>query len=254
SGHAGRGRRRARARPQPPAGRASGRRPARPLRGADRARARGDGPRHCRIDEQAGRRRIGAERDYRQDPSRACDAENGRALPRRPRADGRSTRRSAKQAAEQLSKSNGATAQRAWPSLKIKCHRCSSVLVCGAVSNASANLSEQNRAKDRNAGQAGDASITTLSVSPLVRIRATRLVKAKEQDMAHQTETDEVAMERAAIAGTSLEISRVAIGTWAIGGWMWGGTDQAESIATIRAAVEHGINLIDTAPAYGFGR
>jgi aryl-alcohol dehydrogenase-like predicted oxidoreductase len=72
--------------------------------------------------------------------------------------------------------------------------------------------------------------------------------------MAHPTETGEIAMERAAIAGTSLEISRVALGTWAIGGWMWGGTDEAESIATIRAAVEHGINLIDTAPAYGFGR
>jgi aryl-alcohol dehydrogenase-like predicted oxidoreductase len=35
---------------------------------------------------------------------------------------------------------------------------------------------------------------------------------------------------------------------------MWGGTDEAESIATIRAAVEHGINVIDTAPVYGFGR
>jgi len=61
-------------------------------------------------------------------------------------------------------------------------------------------------------------------------------------------------MEFTRIAGTSLEISRVALGTWAIGGWMWGGTDDAQSIATIRAAIEHGINLIDTAPAYGFGR
>src|ERR1700720_4461224 len=72
--------------------------------------------------------------------------------------------------------------------------------------------------------------------------------------MARETETGEIEMERAAIAGTSLEVSRVALGTWAIGGWMWGGTEEAESIATIRAAVEHGINLIDTAPAYGFGR
>ena len=72
--------------------------------------------------------------------------------------------------------------------------------------------------------------------------------------MARHTETGEIAMERAAIAGTSLEVSRVALGTWAIGGWMWGGTDEAESIATIRAAVDRGINLIDTAPAYGFGR
>src|SRR5260221_2217844 len=72
--------------------------------------------------------------------------------------------------------------------------------------------------------------------------------------MARHTETGEIAMERAAIAGTSLEVSRVALGTWAIGGWMWGGTDEAESIATIRTAVDRGINLIDTAPAYGFGR
>jgi aryl-alcohol dehydrogenase-like predicted oxidoreductase len=61
-------------------------------------------------------------------------------------------------------------------------------------------------------------------------------------------------METAMIPNTALDVSRVALGTWAIGGWMWGGTDEAESIATIRAAVEQGIDLIDTAPAYGFGR
>ena len=72
--------------------------------------------------------------------------------------------------------------------------------------------------------------------------------------MARHTNTSEIEMECTPIAGTSLEVSRVALGTWAIGGWMWGGTDEAESIATIREAVDHGINLIDTAPAYGFGR
>ena len=71
--------------------------------------------------------------------------------------------------------------------------------------------------------------------------------------MAHQAKTVEIKMDLAEIAGTSLKVSPVAIGTWAIGGWMWGGTDEAESISTIRAAVEHGINVIDTAPAYGFG-
>ena len=45
----------------------------------------------------------------------------------------------------------------------------------------------------------------------------------------------------------------MALGTWAMGGWMWGGTDQRESVATIHAALHQGINLIDTAPAYGFG-
>jgi aryl-alcohol dehydrogenase-like predicted oxidoreductase len=72
--------------------------------------------------------------------------------------------------------------------------------------------------------------------------------------MARQAEILKTGMELAGIPGTSLEPSRVAIGTWAIGGWMWGGTDETESIATIRAAVEHGINVIDTAPVYGFGR
>jgi aryl-alcohol dehydrogenase-like predicted oxidoreductase len=55
------------------------------------------------------------------------------------------------------------------------------------------------------------------------------------------------------IPGTRLKVSRVALGTWAMGGWMWGGTDTRESIATIHAALTQGINLIDTAPVYGFG-
>jgi len=69
----------------------------------------------------------------------------------------------------------------------------------------------------------------------------------------HQAEALELNMEPAEIPGTSLRVSPVAIGTWAIGGWMWGGTDETESIATIQAAFEHGINLVDTAPVYGFG-
>jgi aryl-alcohol dehydrogenase-like predicted oxidoreductase len=51
-----------------------------------------------------------------------------------------------------------------------------------------------------------------------------------------------------------LRASRIALGTWAIGGWMWGGTDEDEAIRTIHAALDRGINLIDTAPVYGFGR
>jgi aryl-alcohol dehydrogenase-like predicted oxidoreductase len=55
------------------------------------------------------------------------------------------------------------------------------------------------------------------------------------------------------IPGTDLCLSRVALGTWAIGGWMWGGSDRRQSVATIRAALDLGMNVIDTAPAYGFG-
>ena len=61
-------------------------------------------------------------------------------------------------------------------------------------------------------------------------------------------------METIQIPGTALDASRIGLGTWAIGGWMWGGTDEAESIRTIHAALDRGINLIDTAPVYGFGR
>jgi len=59
--------------------------------------------------------------------------------------------------------------------------------------------------------------------------------------------------ESVEISGTPMRASRIGLGTWAMGGWMWGGTDSLESIATIRAALEQGINLIDTAPVYGYG-
>jgi aryl-alcohol dehydrogenase-like predicted oxidoreductase len=61
-------------------------------------------------------------------------------------------------------------------------------------------------------------------------------------------------MEHIAIGTSSLNTSRIGLGTWAIGGWMWGGTDESRSIATIHSAVEKGVTLIDTAPVYGFGR
>src|SRR5580704_3036838 len=78
--------------------------------------------------------------------------------------------------------------------------------------------------------------------------------RTRSGTMTHQAKTLEIETELAEIPGTAIQMSRVAIGTWAIGGWMWGGTDEAESISTIRAALDHGINLIDKAPVYGFGR
>ena len=68
-----------------------------------------------------------------------------------------------------------------------------------------------------------------------------------------QTPFREVQTESVVIPGIQPQVSRVALGTWAMGGWMWGGTDARASVATIRAALEQGINLIDTAPVYGFG-
>jgi len=53
---------------------------------------------------------------------------------------------------------------------------------------------------------------------------------------------------------SGIEASVVGFGSWAIGGWMWGGiTDEREAIGAIHAAIDSGMNLIDTAPMYGFG-
>lgn len=56
------------------------------------------------------------------------------------------------------------------------------------------------------------------------------------------------------LGSTELQISSVGLGTWAIGGWMWGGQESADSIAAIHAALDTGINWIDTAPIYGSGK
>src|ERR1700756_1954529 len=60
-------------------------------------------------------------------------------------------------------------------------------------------------------------------------------------------------METISCENVPVPLGRVGLGTWAIGGWMWGGSDEAECIRAIQHAVDTGINLIDTAPVYGFG-
>jgi len=63
-------------------------------------------------------------------------------------------------------------------------------------------------------------------------------------------------MLTARLGDSDLQITRIGLGAWAIGGeWLfgWGPQDDRDSIAVIRHAVERGINWIDTAPAYGLG-
>lgn len=55
------------------------------------------------------------------------------------------------------------------------------------------------------------------------------------------------------LGNSDLVVSVVGLGTWAIGGDFWGSVDDALSIKTIQRAIDCGINLIDTAPAYGNG-
>lgn len=62
-------------------------------------------------------------------------------------------------------------------------------------------------------------------------------------------------MKMRKIGTTDIDVSAVSLGAWAIGGgpW-WGASDTAQSIEAIHAALDAGINMIDTAPAYGLGR
>ena len=60
-------------------------------------------------------------------------------------------------------------------------------------------------------------------------------------------------MQHNPLGRSSLSVSPVILGAWAMGGWFWGGADDAESLDAIRAAVDAGITSIDTAPVYGFG-
>lgn len=61
-------------------------------------------------------------------------------------------------------------------------------------------------------------------------------------------------MQYRTLGKSKMTASAIALGTWAIGGgtW-WGASDDADSIKAIQAAIDEGITLIDTAPAYGWG-
>lgn len=55
------------------------------------------------------------------------------------------------------------------------------------------------------------------------------------------------------LGNSDLQVPAVSFGAWAIGGWLWGGTDDEAAIRAIHAAIDHGMTLIDTAPVYGMG-
>jgi len=60
-------------------------------------------------------------------------------------------------------------------------------------------------------------------------------------------------MESQKLGTTDLEISRVGLGGWAIGGHGWGRVDDSDSIEAIRRAFDLGVTFFDTADAYGLG-
>ena len=61
-------------------------------------------------------------------------------------------------------------------------------------------------------------------------------------------------MEKRKLGKSSIEISRLGYGSWALAGRGWIGVNDREAVSTAEAALENGINFFDTAPVYGFGR
>jgi aryl-alcohol dehydrogenase-like predicted oxidoreductase len=59
-------------------------------------------------------------------------------------------------------------------------------------------------------------------------------------------------MQNVRLGQTELNVSPIALGTWAFGG-DWGSFDEQDAKDTIRAALERGVNFFDTAQGYGFG-
>ncbi len=60
-------------------------------------------------------------------------------------------------------------------------------------------------------------------------------------------------MELRTLGASDVKITPIIFGAWAIGGWMWGGTDDQDAIGAIQASIDHGVNTIDTAAVYGMG-
>lgn len=61
-------------------------------------------------------------------------------------------------------------------------------------------------------------------------------------------------MEFRKLGESDLVVSTIIFGAWAIGGWMWGGAEEKDSISAIHASIDGGATSIDTAAVYGYGR
>src|SRR6202012_2538037 len=60
-------------------------------------------------------------------------------------------------------------------------------------------------------------------------------------------------MEYRKLGESGVSASAITFGAWAIGGWMWGGSERSDAVAAIRASYDEGVTSIDTAAVYGQG-
>jgi aryl-alcohol dehydrogenase-like predicted oxidoreductase len=61
-------------------------------------------------------------------------------------------------------------------------------------------------------------------------------------------------MQHRQLGMSEIEVTPVTLGAWAIGGWMWGGQERQDALDAIHTSIEMGVDTIDTAAVYGFGR
>lgn len=60
-------------------------------------------------------------------------------------------------------------------------------------------------------------------------------------------------MQKEKLGKSAVEVTQITFGAWAIGGWMWGGTDDQQALEALKTSYENGVTSIDTAPIYGLG-
>lgn len=60
-------------------------------------------------------------------------------------------------------------------------------------------------------------------------------------------------MEYRQLGQSDVKVSAIAFGAWAIGGWMWGGSERKDAVEAIKKSYDQGVTSIDTAPIYGQG-
>jgi len=61
-------------------------------------------------------------------------------------------------------------------------------------------------------------------------------------------------MQKIVLPESNVKISKLTFGAWAIGGWLWGGSDTKDAIKALETSIAMGMTTIDTAPVYGFGQ
>jgi aryl-alcohol dehydrogenase-like predicted oxidoreductase len=61
-------------------------------------------------------------------------------------------------------------------------------------------------------------------------------------------------MDHRQLGTSDIQVTPITLGAWAIGGWMWGGQERQDALDAIHTSIEMGVDTIDTAAVYGFGR